>query len=101
MTLYKRMITVAGSLAAATTLLSSATPAQAGTSQADVVGCTGAYPSSLSVWIDYRYNYCGGRPIRVKAVVDWGPDSSCRTLEWGAGFRHQWWTGSFSHVAAC
>src|SRR5262245_11090296 len=65
--------------------------------------CTEAFPAhggiaGGSVLVENRY--CN-RTVRVRAVIDWGPDSPCVSLKPKKGFRHEYWTGDFSHVTGC
>jgi hypothetical protein len=77
-------------------------PAAAQASAADDVrNCLEYFPTGGYVYVWYRYNDCGGRSIRSKAIVDWGPDSSCHTLSFDGEYTHTWSIGSLNRIAAC
>jgi hypothetical protein len=92
--------------AAAVALLAGATmlvaPSGASASPADDVHyCLSAYPSSGHAYVWYRNNSCGGRAIRSKVVVSWGPDSDCKTLSPGQSYTHDWIVGSWDGLVPC
>jgi hypothetical protein len=81
-------------------ILAAPAAAQASTDQ-EVRDCLEYFPTAGRVYVEYRDNYCGGRPVRSKAIIDWGPDSSCRTLSLGEGYVYTWHIGSLARIAGC
>jgi hypothetical protein len=75
--------------------------AQAQAPGVNSVACVEAFPASLSVYVEYRYNSCGGAVKKVRVDIAWGPDSDCYTLHYGEGFRWEWYVGSFRQIKNC
>jgi hypothetical protein len=81
-------------------VLSAPTAAQASTTD-EVRNCLEYFPTSGRVYVEYRFDSCGGRQVQSKVVVDWGPDSSCHTLSLGDGYVYTWPIGSLNRIAPC
>lgn len=55
------------------------------------------YPELGYVWVS---NDCG-KAMRVKVVINYGPDSPCYLMPKGSVFDYYWWIGRYDKTVVC